>query len=160
MFCFLVMLVKWLLYIVHVLHLFRTYVKGANLRTEPKFVVFMSQLMLLFQFCPSCKSCDPLVETSQHGTMVVVQTSCGNPQCLQKESVWHSQPNIQGTKMAAGNFLLSFAILLAGASASKVIRVFSHMGLACTSLRTIFNHQKVKNISNNSIFKTHYLGSQ
>ena len=107
-------------------------------------MVFISQLMLLFQFCPSWKSENRLVETSQHRTMVVVHTHSGNPDCTQKKSVWHSQPNIEGTKIAAGNFLLSFAILLAGASASKVLRVFSHMEMACISPRTFFKHQQVK----------------
>lgn len=48
--------------------------------------------------------------------------------------------------MGVGDFLLSFAILLAGASASKVFRVLSHMGVACHSLRQFFMHQKVSNI--------------
>ena len=49
---------------------------------------------------------------------------------------------MKGTKIAAGNFLLSFAILLAGASGSSVLRVFSHMGLFSFSLRTSYNHQR------------------
>jgi threonine dehydrogenase-like Zn-dependent dehydrogenase len=95
--------------------------------------VFLSQLKLLFKLCPSFKTANPLVETSQHGTKVVVHiyTHCGNPYCKQKESMWRSQPNMEGTKIAAGNFLLSFAILVAGASISKVHRVFTHIGMAC-----------------------------
>ena len=114
------------------------------MRTEPKYIVFLSQLLLLFQVCRSCKGENVLVETTQHGTMVIIETHCGNPDCLEKEFVWHSQPKIEGTKAVAGNILLSFAILLAGASASKVFRVFSHMGLMCHSLRQFFRHQKVK----------------
>ena len=121
----------------------REYTKDNNLRTEPKYIVFLSQLMLLFQFCPSCKSANPLVETSQHGTKVIVYTHCGNPNCKQSDSVWRSQPNMEGTKIAAGNFLLSFATLVAGASISKVQRVLRHMGVACISLSTFFRHQKV-----------------
>ena len=120
--------------------------KHDNIRTEPKFMVFLSQLMLLFQFCPSCQSPNPLIETSVRGTKVIVYTHCGSPSCKQKEFVWHSQPNIEGTKLAAGDFLLSFAILLAGTSISKVQRVFNHMGMACISLSTFFTHQKVLNI--------------
>ena len=99
--------------------------------------------MVLFQFCPSCKAANPLVESSKHGTKVVVYTYCGNPNCKQRNSVWHSQPNMQGTKIAAGNFLLSFAVLVAGTSISKVQRVFTHMGVACISGSTFFRHQKV-----------------
>ena len=41
-----------------------------------------------------------------------------------------------GTQIAAGNFLLWFAILMAGGSASKVIHIFQHLGLGCVSLRS------------------------
>ena len=114
-----------------------------NHRTEPKYLVFLSHLLMLFKICPSCKADNPLVETTQCGTMVTVHTYCGNSDCKQRESVWHSQPNMEGTKIAAGNFLLSFAILLAGAAASKVLRVFSHMRLSSFSLGTFYNHQRV-----------------
>ena len=53
------------------------------------------------------------------------------------------QPNMEKIKIAAGNFLLNFAILVAGASISKVQHVFTHMGMACISLSTFFRHQKV-----------------
>ena len=54
---------------------------------------------------------------------------------------------MQGQKFIyAGNFLLSFAILVAGSSASKVLQVMKHMGLACISLPTYFRHQQVSNI--------------
>ena len=114
------------------------------MRTEPKYIVFLSQLLLLFQVCRSCKGNNVLVDSTQHGTMVIVETHCGNPDCLEKEFVWHSQPKIQGTKAVAGNVLLSFATLVAGASASKVFRVFNHMGLLCHSLRQFSRHRKVR----------------
>ena len=106
-------------------------------------MVFLSQLMLLFQFCRSCGSKDTLVDTGQQGTMLTVEVHCGNHDCKEKEFIWHSQPRIADTGIAAGNFILSFAILLAGASATKVFRVFSHMGLMCQSLRQFYRHQKV-----------------
>ena len=49
-----------------------------------------------------------------------------------------------GTQIAAGNFLLCFAILMAGGSASKVLNIFQHMGLGCVSLRSFFRYQKVR----------------
>ena len=103
--------------------------------------------MLLLQFCPNCKSEDVLVETHEQGTMVTVKMHCGNPSCLQKEFVWQSQPKIDGIRTGAGNLLLSFGILLAGASASKVLRVLQHMAVACISLRQFFRHQKVNKLS-------------
>ena len=36
---------------------------------------------------------------------------------------------MKGTRIPAGNLLLSFATLVAGASASKIFRVFSHVGM-------------------------------
>ena len=52
--------------------LHRVYIKDDNLRTQPKFIVFLSQLLLLFRFCHFCKAENPLVETRQVGTMAVV----------------------------------------------------------------------------------------
>ena len=118
-------------------------VTDGNLRTQPKFVVFLSQLLLLFSTCPSCKMPDPSVEVRRFGTMAKVVTICNNHHCKKKENAWRSQPNVLDTKIPAGNFLLSFAILVAGGSASKVLKNFKHMGLACISLATFFRHQQV-----------------
>ena len=123
--------------------LFRVYIKDNNLRTQPKFIVFLSQLLLLFKFCHFCKAENPLVETRQVGTMAVVTSTCTNAKCSKKDVIWRSQPNMPGTKIAAGNFLLCMAILLSGSSASKVLQLFKHMGVACFSLNTFFRHQRV-----------------
>jgi ABC-type microcin C transport system permease subunit YejB len=58
---------------------------------------------------------------------------------------WKSQPTMTGTKIPAGKFLLCFAILMAGGSASKVFQIFTHMGLSCISLNTFFEHQRISN---------------
>ena len=42
----------------------------------------------------------------------------------------------------ARNVLLSFSILMAGASTSKILLVFKHMGLSAYNGRTFFFHQK------------------
>ena len=55
-----------------------------NLRTEPKHIVFLSQLLLLFNFCHSCKADNPLVKAKAIGTEVVVTTICNNPKCPQR----------------------------------------------------------------------------
>ena len=73
---------------------------------------------------------------------------CKNILCPKRINVWRSQPDISGTNISAGNLLLCFAILAAGGSASKVFRVFSHIGLACISLGTFFKHQKESVIYN------------
>ncbi|CAB3984261.1 Hypothetical predicted protein [Paramuricea clavata] len=122
-----------------------------NLRTEPKHIVFLSQLLLLFSFCHSCKTDNPLIETREVGTKAVVTTICSNPKCPKKITTWHSQPMMPGTKISAGNFLLCMAVLLAGSSISKARQVFLHMGLGCVSLNTYFRYQRTM------LFPTIYL---
>ena len=51
--------------------------------------------------------------------------------------------NFPGTKIAAGNFLLSYGVILAGTSATKVFRTLKHMGMTCISLTTFFKYQRV-----------------
>ena len=116
--------------------------KEYNLRTEPKFIVFFSQLLTLFQICRVCKSDKTLVEVNSHGTMAEVKTTCVNPDCGER-TTWFSQPYFPGTKIAAGNLLLSFGILVAGTSATKVFRVLKHMGMTCVSVTTFFKYQRV-----------------
>ena len=98
---------------------------------------------MLFRVCPSCKADGLLTEQRVVGTMIEITSFCANPKCPKKEMVWKSQPDMPGTRIPAGNFLLSFAILVAGASATKIRTVFGHMGLACISLTTYYTHQKV-----------------
>ena len=121
---------------------YRLSLKDKNLRTEPKHIVFLSQLLLLFSFCPICKADNPAVETREIGTEAVVKTTCSNPKCM-KEKTWYSQPLMPGSRIPAGNFLLCLSILLAGGSATKVFQVFSHIGLGCLSLTTFFKYQRV-----------------
>lgn len=121
---------------------FRFSLKGKNLRTEPKHIVFLSQLLLLFQFCHTCKADNPTLETSEIGTEAVVKTTCNNPKC-QKQNTWYSQPLMPGYRIPAGNLLLCLCILLTGGSATKVFQMFNHMGLGCVSLTTFFNYQRV-----------------
>ncbi|XP_067029738.1 uncharacterized protein [Acropora muricata] len=117
--------------------------QGTNLRTEPKHIVFLSQLLVLFKFCHVCKADNPLIEAGGIGTEAVIKTTCSNPACS-KEKTWYSQPLIPGTQMPAGNFLLCLSILLVGGSATKVFQMFSHMGLGHVSLNTFFKCQRNK----------------
>ncbi|XP_074610558.1 uncharacterized protein LOC141864626 [Acropora palmata] len=98
--------------------------------------------MLLFQSCHICKGKNPPeVEAQQIGTKAVITTVCTNPGCC-AESTWHSQPNMPGTKLPAGNFLICMSILFAGGSMTKVRQIFNHMGLACISMNTFFKQQR------------------
>ena len=79
-----------------------------------------------------------MVFMKKNGTMVTVTQSCRK--CSRKPFVWRSQPLVLG-RYPAGNILLSFAILMAGASVSKVLLVLRYMGISIYSARTYFVHQ-------------------
>ena len=111
---------------------------GTSLQDEPKFIVFYSSLLTLFSlFCFNCKAGSPTVSMDRNGTMVTVHQhfqSCKN------DFKWRSQPFILG-KYPAGNILLSFSSLMAGASISKLLLIFKHMNLCVYKSRTFFYHQ-------------------
>ena len=115
--------------------------EGTPVHEEPKFIVFFTNLLALFSlFCFKCKNSEARVTMTKRGTLVIVNQHCSK--CGDYCYEWRSQPNTLGGKHAAGNVLLSFAILLAGASISKVLLVFRHMGLSAYSTRTFFAHQR------------------
>ena len=119
---------------------------NCNIRTEPKHMVFLSKLLLLFQFCHFCQTgSKPEVTATQNGTEVELKTACLNPGC-RKEFIWHSQPIASGTKTAPGNFILCMATLYSGGSFTKEVQIFQQMGLSCISLNTFFTHQRVTNV--------------
>ena len=109
-----------------------------DIRKEPKVIVFLSQLMLLFQHCFHCFTSLPDVQVTQSGTMVSISAHCKT--CSQTYN-WNSQPTLLG-KFPAGNILLSFGILCAGASISKVLLVLKHMGVLTYNRTTYFYHQR------------------
>ena len=95
-----------------------------------------------WQFSPfSALSARPTIQRYQWTVaapcMVTVTQHC---QTCKKNCKWRSQPFILG-RYPAGNVLLSFAVLMAGASISKLLLVFKHMGLSVYESRTFFYHQ-------------------
>ena len=90
-------------------------------------------------FCFKCKQGNPSLTMNQNGTLVTIRQNC--TQCGESSFVWKSQPLVF-RKYPAGNLALSFAILMAGATAKKVLLVCKHMGLAVYQPRTYFMHQK------------------
>ena len=113
----------------------RLLLAGTNLRTEPKHIVFLSQLLLLFQFCHVCKAENPELEAKQVGTEAVITTNCFNPKCPKKVNTWHCQPAMPNSQIPAGNFLLCMAVLLAGGSVTKVFRFSSIWAFAVFLLK-------------------------
>ena len=106
---------------------------------QPKFIVYYEMLLNLFLlFCFNCKAENPQVTMRQNGTMVTVMQQCRK--C--KAFFWNSQSYMPHGKYPAGNILLSLAVLMVGASVSKVLLLFPHLGLCCYSSRTFFSHQR------------------
>ena len=114
---------------------------GTSCHEEPKFIVFFTNLLGLFSmFCFKCKESNPRVTMTQRGTMVIVKQYCQS--CNKEPYTWRSQPIMFNGRYPAGNVLLSFSILMAGASISKILLVFKHFGLSVFTARTFFFHQK------------------
>ena len=81
-----------------------------------------------------------VVSMQKNGTMVTITQTCNGRGS--NSFVWKSQPIIKGD-FPAGNPLLSFGNLMAGASISKLILVFNHMGLSAYSARSLLPPKKV-----------------
>ena len=113
---------------------------GTSCFDEPKFIVFFTKLVGIFSlFCFKCKADQPKVTMKQRGTMVIVKQHC---LCCGGDFTWRSQPMFNG-RYPAGNILLSFSVSMAGASISKILLVFKHMGLSVYNATwTFFYHQK------------------
>lgn len=97
--------------------------------SQPKFIVFCEILLKFFLlFCFNCKAENPQVTMRQNGTMVPVKQQCSKCKGL----VWNSQSYMPHSKYPAGNMLPSLAVLMAGASISKVLLLFHHLDCAAT----------------------------
>jgi hypothetical protein len=84
------------------------------------------------------------------GTSVSIKSKC--PSCMQ-EMDWHSQPYMPGSnsQIRAGNFLLSFSILVSGGSPGRTVKLCKHIGLGCISLKTYYIYQRVSKIKEYTI---------
>ena len=100
---------------------------------DRKYIVFESQLMALFHRCHSCGQAVKL-ETSVLGTLLVVNGTC--PDVLH----WQSQPMVRG--MAAGNLLLSAAILLCGLTFTGIANLAHLLNLAMLGERRFYDLQR------------------
>ena len=112
--------------------------EGKDYREQPKGIVFLSHLLLLFNFCHICQGPEPFVTTSQTGTMLTVSTKCKK---CEQTFTWSSQPMLLG-RFPACNLLLSFAILCAGASVKKMLQVLRYMNVLIYNESTYYYHQK------------------
>ena len=79
---------------------------------ERKFIVFETNLLSLFAYCPICTGSAEARVLKEIGTLVKVLYWCTEERC-KFTNVWYSQPFAKG-KMPMGNLLLSSSILLSG----------------------------------------------
>ena len=93
--------------------------------------------MLLFAVCRQCGSKAVKLHKIVIGTYLRIKQQCLS--CSYK-STWSSQPMIR--KIPAGNIRLSAALLYAGATPTKVIRVLTFLKCETISTDTYFRHQR------------------
>ena len=105
---------------------------------EPKYITFHTALMQLFLTCLKCMSSPCSTTTRVNGTLLSVQQEC--PVCKYVR-VWSSQPLIGNHRTAAGNLLLSAAILYTGASPTQILRVLQFISICSITKSTFFRHQ-------------------
>ena len=91
--------------------------------------------MSLFHRCHSCGQ-EIKLETSIVGTLLVVSGTCPEGLVLK----WQSQPMING--IAAGNLLLSAAILLCGLTFTGIANLAGVLNLAMFSERRFYDLQR------------------
>jgi len=110
-----------------------------QLKEEKKYIIFWSSLVKLLAFycCSFCGSRDITAARRECGTLLIADLRCRR---CHRSTMWHSQPYL-GT-IPAGNILLSAAIMFSGAAVKKTLQVLHQMGVAVTSTRTYFRHQK------------------
>ena len=94
--------------------------QGKNAREEPKGIVFLSKLMLLFQVCHFCLFPKPNEAVTQTGTVLTIVSECSS---CGESYTWKRQPHLMGW-FPAGKPLQSFATLCAGALKRKELLVF------------------------------------
>ncbi|XP_064463429.1 uncharacterized protein LOC135374375 [Ornithodoros turicata] len=105
-----------------------------KLYEEPKYIVFESCLTELFKTCRECfQPCRCSFTTS--GTLVTVLAECHQGHTFQ----WTSQPHIG--KKAAGNALLSAALLYSGSSPTCTLRMLRQMRVQVLTDRQYYRYQ-------------------
>jgi len=107
-----------------------------DLIAEPKFLVFWSCLLSLFTYCKICFQRNVVDKVTFKGTLLTIKTICANDH----EFEWKSQPEIKNT--AAGNILLSGAILYSGSTFARVTELLKMINVVHFSSSRIFEIQK------------------
>ena len=104
---------------------------------ERLFLVFESALLSLFRDCPTC-GMRVTLSTSLQGTLLVVKATCQDDHTF----TWHSQPLVG--KAAAGNLLLSAAIVFSGSTYTTFANIANLINLSLFSDRTFYKIQQTR----------------
>ena len=96
--------------------------KPVNPQNDLKFILFKERLDKLLKRCPECGAGIRKKHTSTQGSLLLVTLKCINGHAF----TWNSQPMIK--RMAAGNLLISSAILLSGATYTKMATLAEILG--------------------------------
>ena len=110
--------------------------KPVNPQSDVKFMVFKEQLDKLLKRCPECGAGIRKKYTSTQGSLLLVTLKC----IISHAYTWNSQPMIKG--MAAGNLLISSAILLSEATYTKIATLPEILGLCFFSEKTFCTIQE------------------
>ena len=105
---------------------------------ELKFIVFESCLTELFVRCPkpTCLSKVVSLQKSLSGSRLIIKTRCAAG-CT---NTWSSQPTLN--KMAAGNLLLSAAVLFSGNTYTRLHDIADHLNMPIVGETQFYNIQK------------------
>lgn len=103
---------------------------------EKKFLVFESCLTQLLSRCPRCGAPNCAVSLAFVGTMVRASIKC--PEL--HTTTWRSQPVLN--KKPMGNIAVCCAVLFSGSSPTKVLRLFSFLGMESLQKTQYFRFQR------------------
>ena len=103
---------------------------------ERKFIVFESQLVMLFKMCRSCSQEMVKLKTSTSGTLFEVKGICPDEHVLH----WQSQPVVR--RIPAGNLLLAAAILLSGQTFTSFANLADVLNLVMFGERRYYDLQR------------------
>ena len=122
------------------LHRKKTSKDPRDIVTEPKYIVYETELLRLFETCPICGEptsgeIDQRVNTGW-GSMVRIVQNCVN---CEHSRTWNSQP-MRGN-LPLGNLMLSAAIIYSGSKVSQVLRLAKIFSLKMFSRETFHRHQ-------------------
>ena len=109
--------------------------KGPEPQYDSKYLVFENELLKLFKRCQECGAPIDEAEKIIKGSQYMVTCKC----IYNHNITWESQPTIKG--IAAGNLLLSAAILFSGSTYTKVATLSEILKLKIFSEKTFHNIQ-------------------